>query len=242
MGLQLYNDVERTIKPQLIRDFKACLASTKDGENTIHVTFDLWAGNESQPVEEPIVVVQLHFVSDSWEIRRPIVAFRHLRHKNLSAAVARELEDVLLSYGLFPRSIGYILFNKAKETLSENKLFCDYKFICSTNKGEPNGKETVTFLSNQLPETESPFSELQIGKRITCVARTLQLVIKEALKCSRVVENLLLQVNNVVTFFRRSAYWSEVGEIDKHIYFTLFYIFLGKAHTPCQRIFYVTDY
>ncbi|XP_034446570.1 v-myb avian myeloblastosis viral oncogene homolog-like 2a isoform X1 [Hippoglossus hippoglossus] len=210
MGLQLYNDVERTIKPQLIRDFKACLASTKDGENTIHATFDLWAGNESQPVEEPIVVVQLHFVSDSWQIRRPIVAFRHLRHKNLSAAVAREAEDVLLSYGIFPRSIGYILTNQAKETLSENKLFCDYKIICSANKGEPNGKETVTFLSNQMPETESPFSELQIGKRITCVARSLQLVIKEALKNSRVVENLLLQVNNVVTFFRRSAYWSEV--------------------------------
>ncbi|XP_062248447.1 v-myb avian myeloblastosis viral oncogene homolog-like 2a isoform X1 [Platichthys flesus] len=210
MSLQLYNDVERTIKPQLIRDFKACLASNKEGEKPIHVTFDLWAGNESQPVEEPVVVVQLHFVTDSWQIRRPIVAFRHLRHKNLSAAVARELEDVLLSYGIFPRSIGFILPNQAKETLSENKLFCDYKIICSANKGEPNGKETLTFLSNQLPETASPFSETHIGKRITCVARTLQLVIKEALRNSRVVENMLLQVNNVVAFFRNSAYWSEV--------------------------------
>ncbi|XP_060930984.1 v-myb avian myeloblastosis viral oncogene homolog-like 2a [Limanda limanda] len=210
MSLQLYNDVERTIKPQLIRDFKACLASHKDGENPIHVTFDLWAGNESQPGEEPIVVVQLHFVSDSWQIRRPIVAFRQLRHKNIPAAVAKELEDVLLSYGIFPRSIGFILTNQAKETLSENNLFCDYKIICSANKGEPNGKETLTFLSNQLPETESPFSETQIGKRITCVAKTLQLVIKEALRNSRVVENMLLQVNNVGAFLRSSAYWSEV--------------------------------
>lgn len=215
IGLQLYDDVERTIKPQLIRDLKACLARTKDGERAIHATFDLWAGDQSRTVEEPIVVVQLHFVSDSWQIRRPIVAFRHLSHKNLNAAVARELEGVLLSYGIFPRSIGYVLVNHAKETLAGNNLFCDYKIMCSSNRGEPDGDEMVSFLSDQMPETESPFSELQIGTRTICVAKTLQLVIKEALKNSRVVENLLSQVHNVVAFFRSSAYWSEVGETNK---------------------------
>ncbi|XP_051281032.1 v-myb avian myeloblastosis viral oncogene homolog-like 2a isoform X1 [Dicentrarchus labrax] len=210
MGLQLYDDVERTIKPQLIRDLKACLAKTKDGESAIHVTIDLWAGDQSHPVEEPIVVVQLHFVSDSWQIRRPVVAFRHLTHKNLSTAVARELEGVLLSYGIFSRSIGYVLANQAKEALAGNNLFCDYKIMCSSNRGEADGDEIVAFLSDQMSEAESPFSELQIGTRTTCVANTLQLVIKEALKNSRVVENLLSQVHNVVAFFRSSAYWSEV--------------------------------
>ncbi|XP_029292321.1 v-myb avian myeloblastosis viral oncogene homolog-like 2a isoform X2 [Cottoperca gobio] len=210
MGLQLYDEVERTIKPQLIRDLKACLAKTKDGESAIHITFDLWAGDQSHPVEEPIVVVQLHFVSDSWQIRRPIVAFRHLSHKNLSTAVAKELEGVLLSYGIFPHSIGYVLVNQAKESLSGNNLFCDYKIMCSSTRGEPDGDEMVEFLSDQMPETESPFSELQVGTRTTCVAHALQLVIKEALKNSRVVENLLSQVHNVVAFFRGSAYWSEV--------------------------------
>lgn len=216
LGLQLYDEVERTIKPQIIRDLKACLAKTKDGERAIHVTFDLWAGNQSSPVEEPIVVVQLHFVSDSWQIRRPIVAFRHVSHKNLSTTVARELEGVLLSYGLFPPSIGYMLANQAKETLAGNHLFCDYKIMCSSNRGEPDGDEMVAFLSDQTPETESPFSELQIGTRSTCVAHTLQVVIKEALKNSRVVENLLLQVQNVVAFFRSSAHWSEVSETKRH--------------------------
>lgn len=213
MGLQLYDDVERTIKPQLIRDLKACLAKSKDGESAIHVTFDLWAGDDAHPVEDPIVVVQLHFVSESWQIRRPIVAFRHLSHKNLSTAVARELEGVLLSYGIFPRSIGYVLANQAKETLAGNSLFCDYKIMCSSSRGEPDGDEMVSFLSNQMPGTESPFSELQIGNSATCVAHTLQLVIKEALQNSRVVENVISQVHNVVAFFRSSAYWSEVGEI-----------------------------
>ncbi|KAM8863154.1 v-myb avian myeloblastosis viral oncogene homolog-like 2a isoform 2-T2 [Spinachia spinachia] len=210
LGLQLYDEVERTIKPQIIRDLKACLAKTKDGERAIHVTFDLWAGNQSSPVDEPIVVVQLHFVSDSWQIRRPIVAFRHLSHKNLSTKVARELEGVLLSYGLFPPSIGYMLANQAKEALAGNHLFCDYKIMCSSNRGEPDGDEVVAFLSDQMSETDSPFSELQMGTRSTCVAYTLQVVIKEALKNSRVVENLLLQVQNVVAFFRSSAHWSEV--------------------------------
>ncbi|XP_045912920.1 v-myb avian myeloblastosis viral oncogene homolog-like 2a isoform X2 [Micropterus dolomieu] len=210
MGLHLYDDVERTIKPQLIRDLKACLAKTKDGEGSIHVTYDLWAGSQSHPVDEPIVVVQLHFVSDSWQIRRPIVAFRHLSHKDLTTLVARELEGVLLSYGIFPCNIGYILANQAKEALAGNNLFCDYKIMCSSNRGEPDGDEIVAFLSDQMSETESPFSELQIGTRTSCVAKTLQLVIREALKNSRVVENLLSQVHNVVAFFRSSAYWSEV--------------------------------
>ncbi|XP_076598133.1 v-myb avian myeloblastosis viral oncogene homolog-like 2a isoform X1 [Chaetodon auriga] len=210
VSLQLYDEVERTIKPQLIRDLKACLAKTKEGERAIHVTFDLWAGNQSHPVEEPIVVVQLHFVTESWQIRRPVVAFRHLSHKNLSTAVARELEGVLLSYGIFPCNIGYVLANQAKESLAGNNLFCDYKIMCSSNRGEPDGDEMVAFLSDQMSETESPFSELQIGTRTTCVANKLQIVIKEALKNSRVVENLLLQVHNVVAFFRNSTYWSEV--------------------------------
>lgn len=209
MGLQLYDDVERSIKPQLIRDLKACLARTKDGERTIHVTLDLWAGSQSHSAEEPIVVVQLHFVSDSWQIRRPIIAFRHLSHKNLSAAVARELEDVLLSYGIFPHSIGCVLTNQAKETLAGNNLFCDYKIMYSSHRGEADGDDLVSFLSDQMSETESPFSELQIGNRTFCVANTLQLVIKDALKNSRVVENLLLQIHNVMAFFRSSAYWSE---------------------------------
>lgn len=213
MGLQLYDEVERTIKPQLIRDLKASLAKIEDGESAIHITLDLWTGDPSHPVEEPIVVVQLHFVSDSWQIRRPVVAFRHLSHKNLSTAVARELEGVLLSYGIFPRSIGYVLANQAKEALAGNNLFCDFKIMCSSSRGEPDGDEMVAFLSDQMSETESPFSEVQIGTRTICVAQTLQRVIKEALKNSRVVENLLSQVHNVVAFFRSSAYWSEVGEI-----------------------------
>ncbi|TKS77320.1 Serine/threonine-protein kinase [Collichthys lucidus] len=210
MGLQLYDEVEKTIKPQLIRDLKACLAKPKDSQSAIHVTFDLWAGHPSHLVEEAAVVVQLHFISDSWQIRRPIVAFRHVSHKNLSTAVARELEGVLLSYGIFPHSIGYVLANQAKEVLVGNNLFCDYKIMRSSNRGEPDGDELVAFLSDQMSETESPFSELQIGTRTICVANTLQLVIKEALKNSRVVENLLSQVHNVLAFFRSSAYWSEV--------------------------------
>lgn len=210
VALQLYDEVERAIKPQLIRDLKSCLATMKDGESAIHVTVDLWAGAQTLPVEDPIVVVQLHFISDSWQLRRPIVAFRHVSHKNLSTCVSRELEGVLLSYGIFPRSIGYVLANQAKEALATNNLFCDYKIMCTSNRGEPDGDEVLAFLSDQMSEAESPFSELQMGTRTTCAARTLQIVIRDALRNSRVVENLLSQVHNVVAFFKSSPYWSEV--------------------------------
>ncbi|XP_051914937.1 v-myb avian myeloblastosis viral oncogene homolog-like 2a isoform X2 [Hippocampus zosterae] len=210
VSLQLYDDVERTVKPQLIRDLKACLCKSEDGEGAIHVTCDLWAGTQSNLVDEPIVIVQLHFISDSWQIRRPTVAFRHVSHKDLSGAIAKELEGVLLGYGIFPQSIGYVLINHAKEVLAANSVFCDYKIMCPSSRGEPDGDEIVAFLSDRMPDSESPFSELKIGIRIACVAKTLQVVISEALKNSRVVENLLSHVHNVVAFFRGSTYWSEV--------------------------------
>ncbi|XP_017273084.1 v-myb avian myeloblastosis viral oncogene homolog-like 2a isoform X2 [Kryptolebias marmoratus] len=209
IGLLLYEEVERTIKPQLIRDLKMSLATSSDGRNLIHVTCDLWAGDSSKQEDDPILVVQLHFLNDSWQIRRPIVAFRHLSHKKLSFAVAKEIEGVLLSYGIFPRTIGFVFANQAKELLSGNNLFCDYKIVCSSNRGEPDGDEILTFLLDQMTETQSPFSKLQTGTRNTCVVRMLQTVIKDALKNSRVVENLLSQAHNVVAFFRSCAYWSE---------------------------------
>lgn len=212
VGLQLYDDVERTIKPQLIRDLKGCMAKAKDGDAPIHVTFDLWAGKQCDPVEDAVVIVQLHFISSSWQIHRPVVAYRHLSHKHLSSAVARELEGVLLSYGIFPQNIGYTLVNHAKEALVANSLFCDYKILCSSNRGDVDRDGIGAFLSDRACGTENLFSELQIGTRTHCVAHKLQQVIKEALKNSRVVENLLSQVRNVVAFFRSSAYWSEVGE------------------------------
>lgn len=213
MGLQLYEEVERTIKPQVIRELKNSLAASGDTKKVIHVTCDLWAGGQSQQTEDPILVVQLHFITDDWNIRRPVVAFRHLSNKNISTAVAKELEGVLLSYGIFPHNIGYVLTNQAKEVITGNDLFCDYKIVCSSNRGEPDGDEIVAFLSDQMHEAELPFSELQIGTRTICVAKRLQMVIKDALKNSRVVENMLSQAHNVVAFFKSSAYWSEVGTI-----------------------------
>lgn len=210
IGLLLYEEVERIIKPQLIRELKQSLTKTTDRKSLIHVTCDLWVGDSSKQVDSPILVVQLHFINDSWQLRRPIVAFRHLSHSKLSAAVAKEVEGVLLSYGIFPHSIGYVFTNQAKELLSGNSLFCDYKIVCSSNRGEPEGDEILTFLSDQMCETELPFFKLLTGTRGTCIVNMLQTVIKDALKNSRVVENLLSQAHNVVAFFRSCAYWSEV--------------------------------
>ncbi|KAM8829746.1 v-myb avian myeloblastosis viral oncogene homolog-like 2a [Synchiropus picturatus] len=207
ISLQLYDDVERSIKPQLIRELKSCVP--KDSEGTIHVTYDLWTGDPSK-ADEPLVIVQLHFISASWQIRRPFVAFRQLSHKDLSKAVARELEGVLLSYGIFPQSVGYVLVNQAKEALAANSIFCDYKIVCSLNRGEPDGEDVLGFLSDRMPETETPFSELQLGTRTRCVTQGLQQVVREALKNSRVVENLLSQARNVVGFFKSNVYWGEV--------------------------------
>lgn len=203
VGLRLYDDVEKAIKPHLIRDLKTCLAASA-GDAVVHATLDLWAS----PYADPVVAVQLHFLDDDWHIHRPTVAFRHIGHKNMNVAMARELEAVLLSYGLFPNNLGYIITNEAKHTIAAYDLFCDYRIMCSSQRGDPDEEEMLAFLGDQMPTED--FSEIQFGTRVGCVANMLQLVIKEALKNSRVVENLLSQVHNVVAFFRRSAYWNEV--------------------------------
>ncbi|KAK6307818.1 hypothetical protein J4Q44_G00210890 [Coregonus suidteri] len=193
VGLRLYDDVEKAIKPHLIRDLKTCLAASA-GDAVVHATLDLWAS----PYADPIVAVQLHFLDDDWHIHRPTVAFRHIGHKNMNVAMARELEAVLLSYGLFPNNLGYIITNEAKHTIAAYDLFCDYRIMCSSQRGDPDEEEMLAFLGDQMPTED--FSEIQFGTRVGCVANMLQLVIKEALKNSRVVENLLSQVHNVVAF------------------------------------------
>ncbi|KAK0137764.1 Myb-related protein B [Merluccius polli] len=240
VGMQLYEDVERTIKPQLIHDLQACLSTSPptggngSGRGAIHVTFDLWAGSSasslqsssSSPLspsshpssssaphgEEPVIVAaQLHFVDSSWRIRQPTVAFRHLCTGSLASAVARELEGVLLGYGLFPHTVGYVMANRAKEAVEANAVFCDYKVMCSSPRGDPDADDLAAFLGDRLAEVDdSPFSELQTGTAASCVAGTLQLVIREALKNSRVVENVLYQLHHVVAFFRTNSYWNEV--------------------------------
>ncbi|KAL1021401.1 hypothetical protein UPYG_G00012820 [Umbra pygmaea] len=203
VGLRLYDEVEKTIKPCLIRTLKTCLAA---GNSIVHATLDLWAS----PNADPIVAVQLHFLDEDWHIQRPTVAFRHigLKNKNMNVGVARELEAVLLSYGLFPDNLGYVITNEVKHTIAAYDLFCDYRITCSSQRGDPDEDEILAFLGDQMPAED--FTEIQFGTRVGCIANMLQLVIKEALKNSRVVENLLSQVHNVVAFFRHSAYWNEV--------------------------------
>ncbi|XP_067096122.1 v-myb avian myeloblastosis viral oncogene homolog-like 2a [Osmerus mordax] len=211
VGLRLYDEVEKQIKPQLIRDLKSCLTSS-GGHAVVHATLDLWTTSYA----EPIVAVQLHFLDNDWQVRRPIVAFRHVAQKNPTAGVARELEGVLLSYGLFPHNVGYILTSQAKAAITAYELFCDYKVMLPLQRGDPEEEEMLAFLGDQPPVSaaasaaDDPFSEVVYGTRSSCVVHTLHQVIKEALKNSRVVENLLSQVHSVVAFFRSSVYWSEV--------------------------------
>ncbi|KAJ8369557.1 hypothetical protein SKAU_G00095850 [Synaphobranchus kaupii] len=203
VGLKLYDEVEKVVKPHLIRELKSCM-TVGGGDAVVHAIVDLWASQYA----ELVIAVQLHFIDRHWNIHRPTVAFRHLSRKNIPAAVARELEAVLLSYGVFPHNIGYIVTNEAKNTIATNDLFCNYKIMCSPQKSDPDEEELLGFLCDFLPTED--FSEIQFGTRVSCITHLLQLVIKEALRNSRVVENLLSQVQNVVAFFRRSAYWNEV--------------------------------
>ncbi|KAL4646388.1 zinc finger BED domain-containing protein 4-like [Arapaima gigas] len=204
VGLKLYDEVEKIIKPRLIGELKNCIALS-GGDAVIHITLDLWASQ----LTEPVMAVQLHFIDDDWNIHRPTVAFRHLPLKNLMPAVARELEAVLLSYGLFSRNIGYVITNEAKGTIASNDVFCDYKMMGSNLVNDPDEEEVQSFLGD-IPNLPEDFADIHFGTRVNCIAHLLQLVIKEALKNSRVVENLLSQAHSVVAFFRSNAYWNEM--------------------------------
>ncbi|XP_058846867.1 v-myb avian myeloblastosis viral oncogene homolog-like 2b isoform X2 [Acipenser ruthenus] len=205
VGLKLYDEVEKGIKPNLIKDLKSCIF-IGGADGIIHTTLDLWSSRHG----DHIIGVQLHYFDDEWNIRRPTVAFRHVSRKNTTAALARELEAVLLSYGLFPHNVGYVVTGEAKSTIATYDLFCDYRMATSTQNKDLDEEEVLSFLADFFPTEDEEFADIQFGTRVGCIAHSLQLVIKEALKTSRVVENVLSQIQNVVAFFRRSAYWTEV--------------------------------
>uniref|UniRef100_A0AAY4B7I9 Uncharacterized protein n=1 Tax=Denticeps clupeoides TaxID=299321 RepID=A0AAY4B7I9_9TELE len=203
IGLKLYDDVEKVIKPQLIRKLKSAVA-VASGDAMIHVGVNLWSSQGS----DRFVAVQLHFIDDDWNVQRPTVAFRHINGANVNAAVAREAEAVLLSYGLFPDNIGYIINSDAKSTITAYDLFCDYKVMCSRQKSDPDEDDLVRFLSDVSPG--DCFSEISFGARAGCIVNLLQQVMRDALENSWAAENVLQQVHGVVAFFRSSAYWNEV--------------------------------
>ncbi|XP_041112665.1 v-myb avian myeloblastosis viral oncogene homolog-like 2b isoform X3 [Polyodon spathula] len=205
VGLKLYDEVEKGIKPNLIKDLKSCIV-TGGADGIIHTTLDLWSSRHG----DHMIGVQLHYFDDEWNIRRPTVAFRHISRKNTTAALARELEAVLLSYGLFPHNVGYVVTGEAKSTIATYDLFCDYRMATSTQNKDVDEEEVLSFLADFFPTEDEEFADIQFGTRVGCIAHSLQLVIKEALKTSRVVESVLSQIHNVVAFFRRSAYWTEV--------------------------------
>lgn len=212
VGLRLYAEVEKVVKPRLIKQLRDFLAVT-GGNSNIHVTADIWAGEDA----DPILAVQLHYLDADWNVCRPTVAFRHLGDRNLNSGVTRELEAVLLSYGLFHQNIGYLIIHEAKSTITTHDLFCDYKIMHSVQKNDPDEDELVDFLDDQV--TAVDFSEVQLGTNVDCFSSLLHLVIKEALKTSTSASYVLSQVQDIVAFFRRSAYWNNVLMQDYQVSF-----------------------
>ncbi|CAM4683525.1 hypothetical protein PO909_013497 [Leuciscus waleckii] len=202
---QLYNAVEKTVKPQLIQQLRNCVSSS-GGRNVVHITADIWAGEHT----EPLLAVQMHFLDDDWNVHRRTVAFRHLQCKQFTTQIGAEIESVLLSYGLFPHNIGYSIIHEAKNTIATHDLFCDHKIMYSAQKNDPDEDELLSFLDDQVTIDDFSIAEVSSSKHLDCITTLLHCVIKEAIKKSRVVERILLEVQSVVSFFRRSSYWLEV--------------------------------
>ncbi|XP_051961138.1 v-myb avian myeloblastosis viral oncogene homolog-like 2a isoform X1 [Xyrauchen texanus] len=205
VSLQLYNAVEKTIKPQLIQQLRNCV-SMSGGHNVVHITADIWASEFT----EPLLAVQMHFLDDDWNICRPTVAFRHLQCKQFASKIGGELESVLLSYGLFTHNIGYSIVHEAKNSIASHDLFCDYKTMYSAQKSDPDEDELLDFLDDQVAIDDFSIAEISSSKHLDCITTLLHCVMKEALKKSRVVERLFFEVQSMVSFFRRSVYWKEV--------------------------------
>lgn len=202
-GLRLYVEVEKRVKPGLIKQLRDCLSVT-GGNATVHVTADIWVSEDA----DPILSVQLHFLDADWNLHRPMVAFRHLSDKNLNSVVLSELEAVLLSYGLFPHNVGFFNIHDAKNTIGTHSLFCDYKLMHSVRKNDPDEDDIVDFLDDQASVVD--FSEVQLGMNVDCFSNLLHFVIREALKISESANYVVSQIRDIVAFFRHSTYWNNV--------------------------------
>ncbi|XP_059916308.1 LOW QUALITY PROTEIN: uncharacterized protein LOC132464125 [Gadus macrocephalus] len=248
VGLQLYEDVERKIKPQLIRDLQARLAGGEgaDRRGAIHVTFDLWAGEIALALARLLLaalaplaplLLLLHpprrggapwwwwrscsctSWTGGWRLRRSTVAFRQLAGGGRPGGRAGPGAGRRCCWGTASSRTPWATWWPAapRRRLEANAVFGDYK-VChvlvaarltptpttwrrswGTRPGPPEGG------GGTPPRSRSS----RRGTAAACVASTLQLVIREALKNSRVVENVLTQLRCVVAFFRTSGYWNE---------------------------------
>nr|XP_055044728.1 v-myb avian myeloblastosis viral oncogene homolog-like 2a [Misgurnus anguillicaudatus] len=203
----LYDAVEKTVKPQLIQQLRNCV-SLSGGHNVVHITADIWASEYAAP----LLAVQLHFLDYDWNIHRPLVAFRRLQCKKFTSKIGGKVETILLSYGLSPDNIGYSVIHEAKNTIATHDLFCDYKIMCSVQTNDPDEGEFLDFLDDQVLMEDLSQVEISSSKHLDCITTLLHCVVKEALKKSSVVEHVLFEVQSIVSFFRRSAYWNEVLE------------------------------
>jgi hypothetical protein len=194
---------------------------------SIHATTDLWSSRSL----EPIIGVKFHFFDVNFKLNAKTVAYRHFGSRHTGENISAAFGEILLEYGIAYQDIGYVITDNASNMLKAFSIFSEeIKLADETARGAEPEIEDVgnedDYDVDASAETDDILSELNVGNgadgidvheiverstscRLSCVAHTLQLSIKDALKCVPLAEKIIKESNAVVVFFRRSLFWNE---------------------------------
>ncbi len=211
--------VGRRLTDALESHKESCKADIKEAMEVgslVHATMDLW----SSRAMEPIAGIRFHYFDKNFNFLVRTVGYTHFGQQHTGDNIAKVYEDTLAGFGIANNNAGYQVTDNAKNMIKAFEIFSLHAAgeMTETAQGEENyddfddengsaDNEIVEFLSEEDGNIESPESEPLASCRLPCVAHTLQLVIKDALKQVPSVDKSIKEASTVVGFFHRSLHW-----------------------------------
>jgi hypothetical protein len=192
---------------------------------TVHATTDLW----SSRTLEPIIGVRFHYFDASFGLHVRTVAYRHFAERHTGENIATVFEKIVEEYGISAAEMGYQVTDNARNMLKAFEIFSEHAVAqlaaqSSANDIDPNPNmsgsdqavgetdnntdgEFLEFLADDDGTADDDSIVIE-SCRLPCVAHTLQLAIKDALKNTPFAVKLVDEASSVVVFFRRSLFWN----------------------------------
>jgi len=191
--------------------------------DVIHFTMDLW----SSRAMEPIAGIRMHFFDASYKLQVKTACYRHFGEKHTGGNIAAVFTEMLDSYGIEANKAGYQVTDNAKNMIKAFDLFSihaariaddaqndtgsalsDNEEVDEAEEVSDNNNEVAEFVADEDgDEQQEIMCDIPAARRLPCTVHTLQLVVKDAVQQTPVVDRMIKDASAVISFFHRSLHW-----------------------------------
>lgn len=193
-----------------------------EGNNVIHATIDLWSSRNM----EPIIGVRFHYFDTQFKLVVKTAAFRHFGERHSAENISMAFETIVAEYEIPIHTFGYQVTDNARNMIKAFEIFSLHGQVnlpiqtesdvaisvdgegAEGDDSDGDGEGDEELLLEDDEDEEDGCDVAGPGSRMPCIAHTLQLAIKDAIRKVPMAEKVLKEANAVVVFFHRSLYWS----------------------------------